>query len=117
VKSDDHAPTPPLGSFLRAYAEDDNEWWRLSCGHHLNLFDAAVEQMDRLAFEVGQLRRRTEQAEAELEKVVDWAGFNVRTVRRVRELYDRAFEQEPCSDDLDVFLSDLSTALNGEESK
>jgi hypothetical protein len=40
-------PTAPLDEFLAAYAEDDNLWWRISCGHHQNLFDAAVERYER----------------------------------------------------------------------
>lgn len=40
--------TPPLDEFLSRYAEDDNEWWRLSCGHHQNLFEEAVERIEEL---------------------------------------------------------------------
>ena len=39
------SPTAPLDDFLAAYDTDDNWWWRISCGHHMNLFDAAVERM------------------------------------------------------------------------
>jgi hypothetical protein len=41
--TDNHAPTAPLDEFLAAYTEDDNLWWRISDGHRLNLFEAAVE--------------------------------------------------------------------------
>jgi hypothetical protein len=37
--------TPPLDDFLREYEQDDNCWWRIPCGDHLNLFEAAVERM------------------------------------------------------------------------
>ena len=37
--------TPPLDAFLGRYEQDDNEWWMLSCGHHMNLFDEAVDRM------------------------------------------------------------------------
>jgi hypothetical protein len=37
-------PTAPLEDFLIAMAIDDNTWWRISCGHHLNLFAAACEK-------------------------------------------------------------------------
>lgn len=40
--------TPPLDEFLERFVADDNEWWRLDCGHHLNLFEAAVERMREL---------------------------------------------------------------------
>lgn len=35
--------TAPLADFLVAMREDDNWWWRIECGHHLNLFEASVE--------------------------------------------------------------------------
>lgn len=38
------APTAPLDEFLVAYNQDDNLWWRIGCGHHQNLFDAAIER-------------------------------------------------------------------------
>ena len=39
-------PTPPLDEFLREYEADDNIWWVMECGHHQNLFEAAVERME-----------------------------------------------------------------------
>ena len=39
--------TPKLDDFLKAYERDDNVWWRLACGHHMNLFEEAVERMQR----------------------------------------------------------------------
>jgi hypothetical protein len=44
--SDDMAPTAPLDDFLGAYAHDDNLWWRIGCGHHMNLFDALLERVE-----------------------------------------------------------------------
>ena len=41
---DEKAPTAPLADFLSAYEDDDNLWWRIACGHHQNLFDAAVKR-------------------------------------------------------------------------
>lgn len=43
--ADPNAPTPPLREFLSAYREDDNIWWMISCGHHQNLFEDAVEML------------------------------------------------------------------------
>ena len=40
----DGATTAPLDEFLADYAEDDNLWWRIASGHHMNLFDAAVDE-------------------------------------------------------------------------
>ena len=40
---DPMVPTAPLEEFLAAYAQDNNLWWRISCGHHQNLFEAALE--------------------------------------------------------------------------
>ena len=38
-------PTASLDEFLAAYDEDDAIWWRISCGHHQNLFEMAVEEL------------------------------------------------------------------------
>jgi hypothetical protein len=37
--------TPKLDDFLKQYDEDENIWWGMACGHHMNLFDEAVERM------------------------------------------------------------------------
>lgn len=37
--------TPSLDDFLARFEFDDNEWWRIPCGDHLNLFEEAVERM------------------------------------------------------------------------
>jgi len=42
--TDDAAPTAPLDDFVQAYRLDDNIWWRISSGHHQNLFEAACER-------------------------------------------------------------------------
>ena len=39
------APTAPLDDFLIAYEDDDNWWWRIGSGHHMNLFDEAVQRV------------------------------------------------------------------------
>jgi hypothetical protein len=49
MATDPQAPTAPLADFLAAMAEDDNWWWRIGCGHHLNLFDMAVEAIGQEA--------------------------------------------------------------------
>lgn len=41
-------PTAPLSEFVAAYERDDNIWWVVGCGHHQNLFDAAIEEIERL---------------------------------------------------------------------
>jgi transposase len=38
-------PTPPLDEFLPRYDADDNVWWAMDSGHHMNLFDEAVDRM------------------------------------------------------------------------
>lgn len=48
ARPDSQAATPPLDEFRRLYAEDDNLWWRVECGHHQNLFEAACERIDEL---------------------------------------------------------------------
>lgn len=58
---DPNAVTAPLSDFLLAYAKDDTLWWHLAVGHHLNLFEAAVDRMEEAEAE---LKRRREASEA-----------------------------------------------------
>lgn len=50
--TDDRAPTPGLDEFREAYDLDDNIWWRIGCGHHQNLFEAACREIDGLREQV-----------------------------------------------------------------
>jgi hypothetical protein len=45
---DPTAGTAPLDEFLEEMDADDNVWWMIGSGHHLNLFEEAVEQLERL---------------------------------------------------------------------
>lgn len=45
-------PTPPLAEFVAAMDYDDNLWWVVGCGHHVNLFEAAVVEIEDLRAEV-----------------------------------------------------------------
>lgn len=47
MADDRDAPTAPLDDFLVAYSDDDNWWWRISCGHHQNLFDAMLDRWEK----------------------------------------------------------------------
>lgn len=58
ARSDSQAPTPDLAEFRRLYAEDDNLWWSVACGHHQNLFEAACERLDELERDQEELRDR-----------------------------------------------------------
>ena len=57
-----HDATPPLDEFLARYDEDDNEWWLLASGHHLNLFDEAEAAYERMRAENERLREENEAA-------------------------------------------------------
>jgi hypothetical protein len=46
MNTDSKAPTADFDQFVAVYAEDDNWWWRIGCGHHMNLFDEAIERID-----------------------------------------------------------------------
>jgi hypothetical protein len=74
--------TPSLDDFRQSYETDNNAWWRLECGHHMNLFDAALEALDaargaidamqtahesqltRMAKERARLQRKVDRLEA-----------------------------------------------------
>lgn len=45
MADDPQAPTAPLDDFITAMRYDDNWWWRIGCGHHLNLFEAALDRV------------------------------------------------------------------------
>ena len=53
----DWKQTPTLDAFAAMYDEDEHLWWRIGCGHHQNLYEAAVE--------------RYEQAEAKIQRVLE----------------------------------------------
>lgn len=46
-----------LTDFLARYERDDNEWWRLGSGEHLNLFDAAIERAEQAETERDEAKR------------------------------------------------------------
>ena len=47
VYCDRHLPSSPtLDEFLPKFRKDDNYWWALASGDHLNLFEDAIERMD-----------------------------------------------------------------------
>lgn len=48
---------PSLAEFMPRYEKDNNEWWRLECGHHQNLFEEAVDRCEMLADAVRELGR------------------------------------------------------------
>jgi len=57
--------TPPLDEFLREYEQDNNIWWGMGCGHHQNLFEAAVERMQVSPAVTGEMVERAAVAACE----------------------------------------------------
>lgn len=57
----DWKQTPALDEFNAMYDEDDNWWWRIACGHHQNLYEAAVERYERAEAQVQRVRDVCEQ--------------------------------------------------------
>lgn len=51
-----HAATAPLDEFWEDYRADDNVWWYVSCGHHQNLFDMAMQKVADLEQELSDRR-------------------------------------------------------------
>jgi len=52
----DWRQTPTLDEFNAMYDEDDNIWWRIACGHHQNLYEAAVERYQTAEAQVQRVR-------------------------------------------------------------
>lgn len=44
-------PTARLDDFVLAYRKTDNLWWMIGCGHHQNLFDAAIDKLEEMGWE------------------------------------------------------------------
>lgn len=63
------AVTPELNDFLREQEADDNTWWTLGSGHHLNLFEAALERSDELQAFVEWLIRLDEPGNKERQAI------------------------------------------------
>jgi hypothetical protein len=49
--------TQPLDEFLTEYEANDNVWWTLGCGDHMNLFDAALDRITELTRQRDDARR------------------------------------------------------------
>jgi hypothetical protein len=49
-------PGPSLAEYRRLDAEDDNTFWRLESGHHQNLLEEAIDQIDALAADLAEER-------------------------------------------------------------
>lgn len=45
---DSRAPTCPIADYIEAEKLDGNLFWRIDSGHHQNLLDDAIEQIERL---------------------------------------------------------------------
>jgi hypothetical protein len=59
-------PTAPLPDFIKAYNEDDQVWWTVECGHHQNLFEAAMDLIGYLQTERDHLRDRVKELEQQV---------------------------------------------------
>ena len=48
--------TPTLDAFAAMYDEDEHLWWRIGCGHHQNLYEAAVERYEQAEAAIARVR-------------------------------------------------------------
>ena len=56
----DWKQTPTLDEFAAMYDEDEHLWWRIGCGHHQNLYEAAVERYERAEATIQRVREVVE---------------------------------------------------------
>lgn len=49
-------PTPPLDEFLVKYFADDRVWWVMDSGHHMNLFDEALDRLEQAEATIARVR-------------------------------------------------------------
>ena len=52
----DWKQTPTLDAFAKMYDEDEHLWWRIGCGHHQNLYEAAVERYEKAEAAIARVR-------------------------------------------------------------
>ena len=52
--------TPTLDAFAAMYDADEHLWWRIGCGHHQNLYEAAVERYERAEAAIQRVREACE---------------------------------------------------------
>lgn len=92
------ADDPDLDEFLVAFSRDDNEWWRLSPGQQLNLFEAALDRMVKINDErlelVGNLQAANEHVTQLEERSTAVANDNLRLVGEKQHLLQRIADPE-----------------------
>lgn len=93
--------TPPLKEFLKKYDKDDNAWWYLDSGHHMNLFDEVVQRMEQA------------EAAAELweESAKHWKHNHANQVNQKRILINRLRLAEEKMQAADLQIRDLLMQL------
>ncbi len=52
----DWKQTPTLDAFAAMYDEDEHLWWRIGCGHHQDLYEAAVERYEKAEAAIARVR-------------------------------------------------------------
>lgn len=50
-----NTPTPSLAEYRRRESEDDNTFWRLESGDHMNLLEEALDRIDALEAEFAKV--------------------------------------------------------------
>jgi len=66
--------TPLLEEFRRVYEADSNAWWRLESGHHMNLFDAALDALDAARARIAELEGERDEIRADAGRAHGNAG-------------------------------------------
>lgn len=75
--------TPSLDDFRQSYETDNNAWWRLECGHHMNLFDAALERLDAMQELARDRKDDLVIAQARVDELEDWQRNTLARIGRV----------------------------------
>jgi hypothetical protein len=71
-------PTPSLAEYAELEKADRNFWWRLSCGHHQNLFEMAVDRIEVLEGKLASL-------EAFVKEEAPWLDLSDPRVERAND--------------------------------
>ena len=84
----DWKQTPTLDEFAAMYDEDEHLWWRIGCGHHQNLYEAAVERYEQAEAAIARVRELCDDFEHDENLNGGIGRYAVVRVDRVRSALD-----------------------------
>lgn len=122
-------PTPSLDEYAALEKADPNAFWRLDCGHHQNLLDAALAEVERLRAQLSYDRDEWQKAEDIIARVRalcdeadviaradEWinGGGGLTTTEVIAALDGEAPTERVSTDPLWTWVYDIAARVDGE---